>query len=181
MPLRLTTEKEYQGEFWTNVYWLDHETVAAALADGLAIIQAEQAASAAAVLFTRYRVDDAVIETDNYQTVIVNQYGAVAADGNQLMPLFACLRVDFTVSGGRPSRKYFRGMLYESNVDGPFNLVPAFVTARQADLATNIAAVASYVDVDGQEITGGLVYPKVAMRQLRRGSKKKDTQSTPTP
>lgn len=97
-----------------------------------------------------------------------------------MMPLFAVLRVDLTVVGSRPSRKYLRGVLAENNTDGPYNLVASAVTSFTNLYAAPLAGVAGLVDVDGEEITGAVVYPKVGMRQLRRGSKKKVIPSTAT-
>lgn len=179
MPVRLTVEKEFNGEFWTNVYWINEATVAGAMPAAAEIVGAERAIHWNQVLFTRYRVDDAVKNTDNYVTGIINGMGQVAFD-SQSMPLFVVLRVDFTVAGSRPSRKYLRGCLQESNVDGPINLVAASVNAWQNLYADRVANVATFGDVDGQDITAGRVHPRVAMRQLRRGSKKKVTPSTTT-
>jgi len=41
-----------------------------------------------------------------------------------------------------------------------------------------VAALTDLVDIDGDDLISATVYPKVAMRQLRRGSKKSSTPSS---
>lgn len=180
MPMRLTVEKEYQGEFWTNVYWLNVANPPAGNAAAEAVVNAERSTLDNRCIITRYRIDDAVPLTDNYHTVVLNVTGASANATIELMPLFSVVRVDLTVAGSRPSRKYFRGYLLESIVEGPFNISASAITSFQTNLADALAAIPELCDVDGQDVVGAKVWPKVAMRQLRRGSKKKVTQSTTT-
>src|SRR5215207_2253474 len=108
MPLpqaRLTIEKMYQGEYWTNVYWLstDLSDSAAAAVD---ILAAERAITLSPVLFTKMRIDDGVEDTDVFVTTSPNQFGLRSPGGNEMVPLFNVLRVDFAAGVGRPSRKY---------------------------------------------------------------------------
>lgn len=179
MPLRLTIEKLYKGEYWTNVYHLDG-AVADQTANADAIVAAERAITHNAVLFTKMRLDDNVPNTDNYATRVINQFGGVegAAEAT-LLSLFNVLRVDFTVTGGRPSRKYLRGVLREDMVEFD-RIIPASVSFFQTNYANVVANVAAYQQADAQDVTGAVVHPFVAMRQVRRGSKKKSTQSSPT-
>lgn len=176
MPLpgcRLTIEKMYQGEYWTNVYYLAGD-IGASGSDAADIIAAEQAIHMNTVLFTKARLDDNTEDTDVFATITINEFGARDPSGVQMLPLFNVLRVDFSAGGGRPSRKYLRGCLVETFVN--FNTIEsAQVTFFDTNYADVVSAVASYVDVDGDPISAGTVYPFVGMRQLRRGSKKKTT------
>lgn len=176
---RLTIEKMYQGEYWTNVYWLAG-SVGDAGSPAAAIINAERAIHLDNVLFTKARIDDGVEDTDLFATIIINAFGLREFGTNQMLPLFNVLRVDFAAGGGRPSRKYLRGCLTESFVN--FNTIEtAQVTFFQTNYASVVAEVTAYQDVDAEDVTSGVVYPFVAMRQLRRASKKKTTPSSPTP
>jgi hypothetical protein len=167
---RLTIEKMYQNEYWTNVYYLSTELGSSASAAN-AIVAAERYATLTPVLFTKYRLDDNTEDTDVYGTVPLNLFGLNTLGSGQMLALFNVLRVDFAAGVGRPSRKYYRGMLQEAVVN--FNAIDSAVVADfQTNVAGVIAAVSAYVDVDGDDITNGTVYPFVGMRQLRRGSKK---------
>jgi hypothetical protein len=167
------SEKMLQGEYWTNRYIVAAATLGEATAAGNMIIGVERPIHAQNVLFTKYRVSDGVPDTDTYQVFNVNQYGTADHAGSPLLPLFNVLRVDFnTEGGGRPSRKYLRGCLAEIHID--FNTIrPADIAAWNTGYAAGMASLAAFVDVDGQQISGGSIYPFVSMRQLRRGSKRK--------
>lgn len=182
MPLpssRVTIEKMYQGEYWTNVYFLS-SGIADALTSANALVAAERAITLSGVLFTKLRVDDNTEDTDIFYTAPINLFGQNTTAGAQYLSLFNVLRVDFAAGAGRPSRKYLRGTLWEAAVN--FNTIdPLIVTDWQTNYANVVAGLADYVDVDGDPITSGLVYPFVGMRQLRRASKKKTTPSSPTP
>ena len=179
MSTRLTIEMLYQGEYWTNVYWLAGD-IADAGSPAAAIINAQRAVTLGGILFTKFRVDDGVKDTDVFITAPINQFGLRSTGGNEMVALFNTCRVDFAAGVGRPSRKYLRGVLHEDDVQ--FNTIKAstldFVKTTYADV---VAAVTAYEDVDAEDITGGTVFPFVQMRQLRRKNKKKTTPSSPTP
>jgi hypothetical protein len=168
-------EKMLQGEYWTNRYIIEAGTMGAAETIAGTIMGLEKSIHNTGVLFTRYRVSDGQPNTDVYQVTQANVFGENNGDGTSLLPLFNVLRADFTTAGGgRPSRKYLRGIIAESHVS--FN-------SLNADFRANIAAsyvnplvnLVGYVDVDGQQIVSGSLYPFVGMRQLRRASKRKTT------
>lgn len=172
MPVtnRIMVEKLYQGEYWTNVYYADATSVSATTT-ALAIVAAERAILGSGILVTKYRIDDNTENTDEYVTGVVNQFGQRDFSASQLIPLFNVVRVDFEAGSGRPSRKYIRGALVESYIN--FNTIEsAQVSYIQTNYADVLAALAGYVDIDGQALVAGVVHPFVGMRQLRRGSKK---------
>jgi hypothetical protein len=175
-PFRITVEK-YDGrsaEFWTNVYWGAGSTVLDFTADIATIVNAEKALYDGNTTITKVRVDDAVQGTDNYRTYVYNVVGTYAPGaGNEFVAPFVVGRVDFETGTGRPSRKYLRHCLYEADIAG-MNLSAGAITRLNA-YATSIVGTAAIVDVDGQDFVSGAAFPKVAMRQLRRGSKKKLT------
>lgn len=176
MPWRVTIEKylAVAGEYWTNVYFLDSSSQAEAETAAQNLTNMERQFHAAPVLFTKWRVDDGQPNTDVYKTQPINLFGSRDPGQVQLMPLFVVARVDISVAGGgRPSRKYYRGVLLESDVngmtiDGSFiiNAIgTAFIGAPLGDIA----------DPDNQAAVSVSVSPITGMRQLRRGSKKKTT------
>lgn len=170
MPSRITIEKfsAAHAEYWTNVYW-HPGSVAEALAAAADIVIAERNVTGTFVTFTKYRADDGIRDTEQFMTVTVNAPGLLAQAGEGY-PLFAVARVDFTVSGGgRPSRKFLRGVLDESKANGL--TVSADILAALNSYAAAVCA-AGCCDVDGQDFVSGAAFPQVAMRQLRRGSKK---------
>lgn len=172
---RATIEKYYAlaGEYWTNVYMLDVANGNDAQAAADALVTAERQFHLTSVLFTKARVDDNTPNTDVYDTWSINQYGTLDQTADP-MPLFVALRVDLnTAGGGRPSRKYYRGVLTEAHI------TTMQVAQNIRDLVKNtlnpVIAGSAYVDVDGQKLINAEPSPIVGMRQLRRGSKKKNT------
>ena len=178
MPLpgtRLTIEKMYQNEYWTNVYFLAG-SIGDSASTAASILGAEMAITSDDVLFTKMRLDDNTPDTEVYASSPINLFGLYDLGASQMLPLFNVVRVDFAAGTGRPSRKYLRGILSESDVN--FNsILSGMVSTIQTNYATVLAGLAGYVDIDGDEIATGVVHPFVGMRQLRRGSKKKTTPS----
>lgn len=175
MPLwSLDIEKVF-GETWTNRYIVEADDLTSATALASVYLGAEGAVHSAMVTITRARVSSMVEGDDVYQIIQVNQQG-LRAQNLEYLPLFNVVRVDFTaVGGGRPSRKYLRLPIYEPDTSGG-SFVSTFQTLIETSyVAPLIAAGAMYRDVDGQSFSSGQIYPRVAMRQLRRGSRRKLT------
>lgn len=174
MPLfSVDIEKEYQGEYWTNRYIVQAADLNTANGDGGGIVALERTIHLTDVLFTRWRTSDLDPATDLY---IINQINAqgLRTHATDILPLFNVARVDFSTGQGRPSRKYLRGVLVEADIT--FNTILAgTVTDLTTSYATPMKNTGYYVDVDGQVFTAVSVYPLVAMRQLRRGSKRRVT------
>lgn len=171
----LDIEKELAGEFWTNRYILDVASALAGASPAAEIIEAERQYTLDRVNFTRYRISSVATGDDDYIIVPIDLEGGRTAGVGSELPLFCTLRVDFTVTSGRPSRKYYRGILIEADQTSFGELDDAFLGFFNAAVVDTIAAVEEYVDVDGQAILSGAAYPKVAMRQLRRGSRRRTT------
>jgi hypothetical protein len=175
----IDVEKELLGEYWTNRYIVVAPDLAGATAAGLSIATMERAFHKTPVLFTKMRASDGQTGTDIYSVQNLNYFGQQAANGEHLA-LFNVMRVDFNVSGGgRPSRKYYRCPIGEGEqASGKFLI--EFLNG----IAPSIQALVDftpYVDVDGQPIVSGSVYPNVGMRQLRRGSKRATPPPNPGP
>ena len=173
---RAIIEKEYLGEYWTNVYHVEAADLGEAAALATQIKDMERSILDSRCMITKLRVDDMVKGTDVYHTVPVSEMGSLANTGTgapEMLPLFVVVRVDFQVFGQRPSRKYLRGTLVEawSGPNGQLN--PSIVDIVRDNYATPLAGSPWYVDESGNPIVAGTVYLRAGMRQLRRGSKKK--------
>ena len=178
MPVfKVDIEKQLGTEYWTNIYYVDAESLTAAHAVGGEIVTAEQGIHANSVTFTKYRTSDMVPGTDQFITEPLGTTGA-RNPSTPLLPLFNVARVELGVGIGRPSRKYLRGVLAEQDID--FNtIIPATVVEIQTDYADDLELIEELVDVDGQPIIDCVAYPLVAMRQLRRGSRRSTTPVLP--
>jgi hypothetical protein len=173
---RMTVEKyaANQAEFWTNVYWLTGTTVNDFGPEVTAVVNAEKALYPEWVKITKVRIDDATPDTDVSKAYVQNISGTRAlVAGNQWAPLFVVARVDIETATGRPSRKYLRGVLFEADFDTAS--LTGGITALLQSYGNALVASAALVDVDGQDFTAAAPYPAPAMRQLRRGSKRKVT------
>lgn len=169
---KVDIEKFYLGEYWTNVYYVEAATLDDAALIGNDIVPIEESITNSAVLFTKFRTSDLTPGTDVFTTTIINEQGDIAESPAIMLALFNVVRFDLSVPVGRPGRKYIRGSLSEAGV--AFNdVIPASITFYNDNYAVPLAALAGVVAKDGQEITSVTTYPKVGMRQLRRGSKRK--------
>lgn len=178
---RITIEKFLNAaqEYWTNVYHCDVAGGTEALAVANQLVTLERHFHLSNVVFTKARVDDNTANTDVYDTFSINLAGQYTPSGD-LFPLFNVVRVDFNTAGsGSPSRKYYRGVLSEG-VAGFSGIAAQTITDVKAN-TDDMCAISGLCDVDGQDWIDSEVWPFVAMRQLRRGSKKKNTPSSPTP
>jgi hypothetical protein len=179
MPLyQIDIEKSFLAAtgsliYWTNVYHADRPTLADAQSTATIILNAEKSIHYSNVTYTKYRVRPAVVGSEGSITA-VNLPGARGIASNEYLPLFNVVRIDFTATIGRPSRKYLRLPVLETNqVNGA--LSAGEITALNTNYCTPMLGVTGLCDVDGQNFTAVTPYPYVGMRQLRRGSKRRST------
>lgn len=168
---KIDTEKQYLTEFWSNRYFVDAETLLLAQGLGNQIANAEILCHYDHVKLTKFRVSSATPGDDVYVIVPININGALAGLSQRPLPLFNCARVDFAVATGRPSRKYLRTGVTEGGIDG--NIFTGDQLSALNTYATTMASLDGFVDADGQGIIFGVVFPDIAMRQLRRGTRQK--------
>lgn len=152
------------GKPWSNVYHVLAGSMAGVQGDLGAFIAAERAIHNAAVTITYARISDLVPGTDTYVTMPINQAGLTLTQGG-LLPLENTVRVDMTAAGGgRPSRKYYRLPLTESEQEDSLLSGPVQATvlnALQGLLADLAGTGVTWVDPDGQVLTGVAVWPYV--------------------
>lgn len=174
MPVfRLVIEKYHQtsAEYWVNRYFINAASMADATLASNGVVDAEKALYTSDVMITKSHIDDNVPNTINFETTIRNITGTRPSVAGDRMPLFNVARVDFSVAGGgRPSRKYLRSVLYE--LDASFTSIVAGVVTMLQTYADSVAA-SGVCDPQGQDFISGSPWKAPAMRQLRRGSKKK--------
>lgn len=167
----LDIQKAIDTEFWTNRYTLDLATADPEQADIQTILLAERNITTTSVSFTSYRLSTATVGDETFFIVPVGESGLYSGGGDRL-PLFNCVRVDFTVLGTYPCRKYLRTGLTETMVAGLY-LTPTYRDLVNANYADVLAGLSSYVNPAGRSITGGAAPEEIAMRQLRRGSRRR--------
>ena len=174
MPLfRAEIQKTQGGLYWVNRYIISEANIGTAHAAALNLVEHEQAIHSQEVTLDKIRTDDMVPGSDQFIVTVLGADGAYAMGTGQL-PLFNVVRVDVNVAVGRPSRKYYRVGLTETVVAGD-ELEATYRTAVVNAMTAMRAAVPEWVDVDGQVFVGQSVMPKVAMHQLRRGTRRKTT------
>jgi len=163
--------KSYLGENWGNVYIVSAGSMEAAVSALAVIYDHEEALHSVSVNFDYARVSTWAAGDSSYTTVPLNSPGEFEQTGN-LMPLFVTARVDIQViGGGRPSRKFYRGVLDEPAVN--FNVLDG---TRRAQITTNVQDMiddlktlgAPLVDPDGQVLNTASTFNGPQMRQLHR-------------
>lgn len=168
----VTIQKSLNFEFWTNVYHLRADNLAGALSQAYQIIEdIEKPLHLEYVAFDSMRVRPQGT-SDQGTTVPLNEVGEIT--GEAFLPLYNTLRVDFPVALGRPSRKFYRLPITETRQNnGLFQ--DSFLTFVQTTItgALDGSNGLQLCDVDGQAIIGAAPYKNVAMRQLRRGAKRR--------
>lgn len=178
MPLfNLQIEKELGGEFWVNRYIVQLDDLTQAVFIGNTITGYELAIHMDVVNFTKYRVSDIDPTSDVFVIVPIGQTGQRTTIGPYL-PLFNVVRVDFPAGTGRPSRKYLRLPVLESDQTNGA-LETSLISLVNTEYGTPLGDLPEFVDVDGTGLGTGITQPRVAMRQLRRGSKRRTTPIIP--
>lgn len=167
----LDVEKRIGEEYWTNVYHINASTLTAARTIADDIITRERARHRNVVNYTYARLRPKLLSSGGGTKWATGGTGDINAAGVSYMPLFNCIRVDFLTATGRPSRKYYRTPVYDANQTN--GLLTAATRTDWATWAAGLAAVAGFVDPQGQTFVSAYVAPEVGMRQLRRGSKRK--------
>jgi hypothetical protein len=160
---------------WSNVYHVRCGTSLIAIGIAGEIVTAEKAFHNVSTTFTRARASSITPGDDDFQTQVYNEPGE-RTDPSQNYPLWDTVRVDITVvGGGRPSRKFYRLPLGETDVvnlvvDG--TLRSTIDTALEALRVSLDTATTPLVDLDDQEWQDVAAAPNVQMRQLHRKRKR---------
>jgi hypothetical protein len=160
----------YSGRKWSNQYFHVASTVTAAL---------DWAYSVWVDIEKDFHYDDCyayevyVNDTEDAPNSIgytrpvalADAYGSLVSVGaGQKAPTFVTARVDFPVTASRPSRKFYRPVLRESDFDGD-NFTGTFPAALNTAL-NNITAVGGFYDVDGQVWVGTHILKGITSRRM---------------
>jgi len=171
------------GKPWSNVYHCVSDDLIAASAFAETLAALEQNVHYSFVTILRARVSTEAPDDGIFNTITLNVPG-LRGGSPQTLPLFNTVRVDFGVFGGRPSYKYIRGPLAESEQDGGTITLGelAFYNTNYAepllDLSTTPIADGQLTDEDGNAFTSVSVYGQVQERQRTR---RRRAATAPTP
>lgn len=169
----LDIQKRLSSEFWTNRYFITANSIALAEAFADDIVAAERGIHSSLVSFVNFRVSDPG-ESEAYVIVPLGVNGT--RDTTDLLPLFNTFRVDLVAAVGRPSRKFYRGVLGEGDINGEAVTLGTWAT-NFATVMTGLLGDSEsddqIIDPQGTLLTAVALYPFVQMRQLRRGRRKR--------
>lgn len=175
MPLfQVDIEKKLGSEFWSNRYIVEAPNIGEAGNFGLQIVAVERTIHSTLVAFTKLRTSSTAVGDGIYNITPLSGSGNRSVVGTQLLPLFNTLRVDIRAATGRPSRKYYRGVLTENDINGDAVTESFSTLADDLDqLAGATPPAPRIVDPDGEVLSSPLVMPNVQMRQLRRSRRRR--------
>jgi hypothetical protein len=170
MPVyRVTIAKQlidgpYALQPWSNVYHLNDSSMASALLHAPVIVDLEKTLYPDNVRIFRYSISDpAVPNTGTSKTISESGNRSTGTVATQL-PLFNCVLAKLIVTSGRPSPKYLRVVLDESEVDTGA-VVGTLITAIETNFTTPLVNLGYVTDESGNLITDALVMSKIQMRQ----------------
>lgn len=180
MPIfKVEAFKELGSENWANVYFVSADDLASLSGIGAAIFETEKTFHLDVVTFTFTRVSTIAPSDNIFSDQPINDIGDRSSASTPL-PLFNTLRVDLTAETGRPGRKYYRGVLMESdNLDVQGNIDSGILGTVDSELEALISGLSSTFPLqqaDGDLIVAASPFGRVQMRQLHRKRRR-----TPTP
>lgn len=170
-------EKFMDGEYWTNRYIITSTTLPNAIEAADILVEGERSIHRTNVAFTKVRTSSAVENDAIYDSRPLTNSGLVE-DNGPFLPLFNVIRVDFPVEGGgRPSRKYYRMGICAGDVVVNYRVSSSLVLGIEANLTSMLAELGGnaspMVDPQAQEVNAAAVFDRIAMRQLRKGSRRR--------
>jgi len=173
VELRKATQL-YGGRKWSNRYFMEAPDSDTALTDGLTLWQQVE---------SEFHYDDCYCYeiycnqqgdapfSIGFTAAVpgVSAYGVlVSASAGQKAPTFVVARVDLPVVASRPSRKFYRGPLRETDFDGD-TIGGTYVTALTTGL-NNLDNFENLRDVDGQNWTTTYVIRGITSRRMGKTS-----------
>lgn len=167
---QLDVEKEINGEYWTNTYFVNAlEGFTEAIGIAGVVTDAERTFHGTLVRFTKYRLSIPGEADDRFYTEPINAQGLLGL--SEYLPLFNTVRVDFPAGFGRPYRKFYRGCIDEATTNGgQINIASATAVALLSALGDIAGLIARK---NGDFLGQGTIYPRIQMRQLRRGTRRR--------
>jgi len=173
----IQTHKTHAKGKWSNVYTSTAPDLAEIVADMVTVMTTLELpllhpdVTLESIRFSTVTPFDGI-----YQIVPIGEAGT-SSDTGDLLPFFNCVRIDFVViGGGRPSRKYWKGLLTETLVtaqnvnSGTLGLIE---TTFNAAIASANDLGHAFRDNDGQVWDSATALAPVQMRQMHRKRKKR--------
>lgn len=179
MPLyRVSWRQAHDNTFinrrkWSNVLYLFAATSVEAAAAGVVGWNILRAGQTNNVFCYEVNATDLTAGTDDFTTQAVpaaNQRGSAPPNSGERYLPKVCMAVTLLVPGSRPSRKFWRVDLHETDISEGVTLNPALVTTV-TNAWNNFISIGDgqWVDPDGQELAGvGTV--RLTTRQFGRES-----------
>lgn len=174
MPLYLVQVRKatqlYSGRKWSNQYFHNTTTVTSALDWAISVwTDIERAFHYDDCYCYEVYVNDT---TDAPNSIgytrpmpLATAYGSLPAGAaGQKAPTFVVARVDFPVTASRPSRKFYRPVLRETDFDGD-NFTGSFPAALNTAL-NGIGTLGGFYDVDGQVWVGTHTLKGITSRRM---------------
>lgn len=156
---------------WTNRYFVRADNLEDAHASGLLIKEAERDFHKDDVRFTQVRTSDLVVGNDQFISSLLTDMGT-AGSAAGFIPFWNCALTSLSAAGGgRPSRKYYRLPLVESEINnGQMTtavtaLIDNALSALISDLTT---AGTPLVDPDDQLLGSPATSTFIRLRQMDR-------------
>lgn len=113
MLYTVNTRKEMNVYKWGNTYHVNANSLQEATDYAMAIANIEKTVLHNTARIIQVGVRTAAEEDKLFNTTAANITGTWSGTGDA-SPLFVCVRVDFTVFGQRPSRKFLRAAVNET-------------------------------------------------------------------
>ena len=171
MPLfKVDIQKKLGEEYWTNTYTVNESTIQAARDVGLLIVNQERNFHLNVVVFDRLRVSTPVEGDNEFIIVPLSELGRRDTFEGEVLPLFNTLAVLYGTGVGRVGRRYYRGCLNETDV---FDGRVVLTLISDVGLYTQNILSFGVAKANGTPYTTATPVREVAMRQLRRGSKRR--------
>lgn len=171
MQYVVNTRKQLGTNMWGNTYHVEANSLQEASDYGIQIANIEKTVLHNTAKIITIGVRTAAEEDKLFNTMPANITGTWTGTGDA-SPLFVVARIDFTIFGERPSRKFLRAVVNETAL-GAFGLiVPAHLTMLTTNYAAPMASLPFLTDERGNRFNGSIVYQYVTKRNLTRRARR---------
>lgn len=170
---KVDIQYNYNTEYWTNVWYINTSDVASAKEWVDDFVAATLDMQQNAVTIDKARITPAPFIANTFTDYPINTAGT--GGSTPPVPLFNVVRMVMGKGTGRGVSHYIRGGVTPSNIGADGNFTSAAQTFNQSKADAIISLVPFPCDRNGNLYETCTASPKVGMRQLRRGSKRRTT------
>lgn len=170
---KVIVQVDLGDQYITNTYHVEAGSLSEAAGQGEKILTYQKTILPAGFAFNAVRASTMIPNDNSFYTIPVDVQGTRVASSDP-MPMFCRFRVDFSIGYRRPLRKFLLVPLEGDQNSGQFSqaardfVTNNYITPMLADPIIQLVAS------DGSPVNSATVNPAVGMRQLRRGSKRKN-------